>query len=170
MVNSLAGKFLTLLKRSGLSVVTAESCTAGLLAKTLSDAPGAAEHLAGGFVTYTKAQKAKALGVSPRLLRNKGAVCSEVASALTRGALARSSADVAVAITGVAGPDPDEDGNPVGLVVIGVCRRGTLPTSFVHRLTGSRHRVRRMAVDAALRQGMETIRKGLKRDRGPGVQ
>jgi PncC family amidohydrolase len=74
MVNPLAGKFVTLLKRTGLSVVTAESCTAGLLAKTLSDAPGAAEHLAGGFVTYTKAQKTKALGVSPRLLRTKGAV------------------------------------------------------------------------------------------------
>src|SRR5689334_2097347 len=106
MVNPLAGKFVTLLKRAGLSVVTAESCTAGLLAKTLSDAPGAAEHLAGGFVTYTKAQKTKALGVSARLLRTKGAVCREVANALARGALARSAAELAVAITGVAGPDP----------------------------------------------------------------
>src|SRR4029079_1541960 len=128
------------------------------LAKTLSDAPGAGEHLCGGFVTYTKQQKTKALGVSSRLLRTKGAVCKEVASALAEGALKRSAADIAIAVTGVAGPDPDEDGNPVGLVVIGMCSVGARPSSSVHRLTGSRHRIRRQAVDAAIRAGEKAAR------------
>jgi nicotinamide-nucleotide amidase len=110
-----------------LSIVTAESCTAGRLATLLSDAPGAAEHLHGGFVTYTKANKTKSLGVSAALLARKGAVCREVAVAMAEGALARSPAQLAVAITGVAGPDPDEDGNPVGLICIAVARHGGEP-------------------------------------------
>jgi len=96
--------------------VTAESCTAGKLAAALlSEAPGAAERLHGSFVTYTKANKTKSLGVSAALLQRRGAVCREVAVAMAEGALVRSPATVAVSITGVAGPDPDEDGNPVGL-------------------------------------------------------
>jgi nicotinamide-nucleotide amidase len=88
---------------------------------------GAAEHLHGSFVTYRKANKVKALGVDAGLLKAKGAVCREVALAMAEGALDRSPADVAVAITGVAGPDPDEDGNPVGLVCIAVARYGPEP-------------------------------------------
>ena len=108
-------------QRNG-SIVTAESCTAGKLAALLSEAPGAAERLHGSFVAYTKANKTKALGVSADLLRRRGAVCREVAIAMAEGALVRSPANVAVSITGVAGPDPDEDGNPVGLVCIAVAR------------------------------------------------
>jgi nicotinamide-nucleotide amidase len=125
----LAGHVMAAARRRGLSIVTAESCTAGALAKLLSEAPGAAEHLHGGFVTYTKEHKTKALGVSAALLRKKGAVCRDVAVAMAEGALARSPAQAAVAITGVAGPEPDEDGNPVGLVCIAVARDGR---SFVH--------------------------------------
>jgi nicotinamide-nucleotide amidase len=110
--------------REKLTVITAESCTSGLLATVLSEAPGAAKILHGGFVTYTKEHKAVALGVPEELLRSKSAVCQEVACAMAEGALARSSADLAAAITGVAGPEPDEDGNPVGRVFIAVARRG----------------------------------------------
>jgi nicotinamide-nucleotide amidase len=102
--------------------VTAESCTAGKLAAVLSESPGAAERLHGSFVTYTKANKTKSLGVSADLLQRKGAVCREVAVAMAEGALVRSPATLAVSITGVAGPDPDEDGNPVGLVCIAIAR------------------------------------------------
>jgi nicotinamide-nucleotide amidase len=87
----------------------------------LSEVPGAADHLQGGFVVYTKTNKSHALSVPANLLNSRG-VCPEVAMA--EGALARSPADVAVALTGVAGPDPDEDGNPVGLVCIAVVPRG----------------------------------------------
>jgi nicotinamide-nucleotide amidase len=123
----LAERALATARRRNLTIVTAESCTAGKLSALLSEAPGAAEHLHGSFVTYTKANKVKALGVDAGLLKAKGAVCREVALALAEGALHRSPADVAVAITGVAGPDPDEDGNPVGLVCIAVARHGREP-------------------------------------------
>lgn len=123
----LAKRALATARRRNLAIVTAESCTAGKLSALLSEAPGAAEHLHGSFVAYTKANKVKALGVDPALLKAKGAVCPEVAMAMAEGALHRSPADVAVAITGVAGPDPDEDANPVGLVCIAVARDGRAP-------------------------------------------
>jgi nicotinamide-nucleotide amidase len=119
--------------------VTAESCTAGKLSALLSEAPGAGEHLHGSFVTYTKANKVKVLGVESGLLRAKGAVCREVAVAMAEGALHRSPADVAVAVTGVAGPDPDEDGNPVGLVCVAVARDGREPL-HIERQQPSRFR------------------------------
>jgi nicotinamide-nucleotide amidase len=123
----LAERALAAAGRRNLTIVTAESCTAGKLSALLSEAPGAGEHLHGSFVTYTKANKVEALGVDAGLLKAKGAVCREVAVAMAEGALHRSPADVAVAITGVAGPDPDEDGNPVGLVCIAVARDGFGP-------------------------------------------
>ena len=89
------------------------------------EAPGAAERLHGSFVTYTKANKTRALGIPTSLLQDKGVVCRDVAVAMAQGALTRSPADIAVSITGVAGPDPDEDGNPVGRVCIGLARAGT---------------------------------------------
>jgi nicotinamide-nucleotide amidase len=120
--SSLAARALEIAAQRDASIVTAESCTAGKLATVLSEAPGAAERLHGSFVTYTKANKSKSLGVSVDLLQCKGAVCAEVASAMAEGALVRSPATIAVSITGVAGPDPDEDGNPVGLVCIAIAR------------------------------------------------
>jgi nicotinamide-nucleotide amidase len=120
----LATQAMRTLERKGLSVVTAESCTAGMLATLLSEVAGAAERLHGGFVTYTKENKTAALGVAHDLLAKKGAVSREVAIAMAEGALRRSPAQVAVAITGVAGPEPDEDGNPVGLVCVAVARHG----------------------------------------------
>lgn len=123
-----AEDLLAAAKRAGLTVITAESCTAGLLAAVLSTATGASHFLHGGFVTYTKANKTAALGVPAPLLREKGAVCAEVAQAMAEGALTRSPAQLAVAVTGVAGPEPDEDGNPVGLAYIAVARKGFAPT------------------------------------------
>jgi nicotinamide-nucleotide amidase len=126
-LQALAERALDAAKRQNLTIVTAESCTAGKLAALLSEAPGASDYLQGGFVTYTKANKTAALGVDASLLERKGAVCGEVAIAMAEGALKRSAADVAVAITGVAGPDPDEDGNPVGLVCLAVASTGHPP-------------------------------------------
>ena len=116
-----------------LTIVTAESCTAGAVATTLSKAPGAGEYLHGGFVTYTKQMKTAVLGVSMKLLKQKGAVCAEVAEEMAIGALTRSSADIAIAVTGVAGPEPDVDGNPVGLVfcsAIGLKRKAVTVRHF----------------------------------------
>jgi nicotinamide-nucleotide amidase len=147
-----AEALLRLAKRAGLAVAVAESCTAGRLATLLSDAEGAAQHFAGGFVTYTKDQKHRALGVSATLLREQGAVCGEVARAMAEGALARSGAGLAAAITGVAGPEPDEDGNPVGRVCIAVARSGSA-TSVVEHHYGDlgRDRVRACAIADTIR-------------------
>jgi nicotinamide-nucleotide amidase len=119
-----AAEVLALAERKGLTRVTAESCTGGLLASVLSEAPGAGDRLHGGFVVYTKEQKTIALGVSPDLLERESAVSEPVARAMADGALAHSIADIAVSITGVAGPAADEDGNPVGLVHFAAARRG----------------------------------------------
>jgi len=104
------------LKAANMTVVTAESCTAGNLAALLAEAEGAGAVLHGGFVTYTKEHKARGLGVSSQLLQDQGAVNAEVVKQLAAGALERSPATLAVAISGVLGPECDEDGNPVGLV------------------------------------------------------
>lgn len=113
-------------KRAELKVVTAESCTGGLVAMLLSEAPGAAEFLDGGFVTYTPEQKCAALDLDPLLIETHGAVSAEVADAMARGALACSGADIAVSITGVAGPEPDERGNPVGIVYLACASKGEM--------------------------------------------
>ena len=138
-------------KSAGLKVVTAESCTGGLIVTVLSEAPGAAEYLDGGFVTYTTEQKCKALGLDPKLIDEYGAVSAEVADAMARGALESSQADIAVSVTGVAGPEPDERGNPVGLVYFACARKGGKCVS-VKREFGDigRSRVRYKATEEAL--------------------
>lgn len=119
----LAAKAMEDAKKAGLKLVTAESCTGGLIATVLSEAPGAAEHLDGGFVTYTPEQKCTALRLERRLLDRCGSVSAEVAEAMARGAIQCSCADIAVSVTGVAGPEPDERGNPVGLVYFACARK-----------------------------------------------
>jgi nicotinamide-nucleotide amidase len=122
-----AAELFALLRAKRMSIATAESCTAGLVAMILSDAPGSAELLHGGFVTYTVANKICALGVPAHLIERYGAVSREVAMALASGALAHCPADLAIAITGVAGPEPDDRGNPVGLVYFAALHRNHTP-------------------------------------------
>jgi len=128
------------LRGAGETIVTAESCTGGLIAAVLSYGKNASDCLHGGFVVYTKAHKSTALGVDVALLRDRGSVNADVAAQMAEGALRRSRASVAVSVTGVLGPDPDEDGNPPGLVVIGVARSG-------HAATVERHEFERAHPD-----------------------
>jgi len=116
------------LKAKKSTVVTAESCTAGLIAACLARGKGAGDVLEGGFVTYSKAQKHKALGV-PKSLLAANSVTTKVAEAMAKGALRSSKADIALSVTGVLGPACDEDGNPVGRVFICCLRRGQSPLS-----------------------------------------
>jgi nicotinamide-nucleotide amidase len=138
-------------KRAGLKVVAAESCTGGLIATVLSEAPGAAEHFDGAFVTYTPQHKCLALGLDPVLIEAHGTVSPEVARAMAQGALACSAADIAVAVTGVAGPERDERGNPVGLVYFACAKRGA-PCLEAKREFGDigRSRIRYAAAAEAL--------------------
>jgi nicotinamide-nucleotide amidase len=127
-LETLAQRLVELAASKGVTIVTAESCTAGMLATALSKVAGAGQHFHGGLVTCTKAMKSQVLGVDPELMNLKTMVCDEVAVAMARGALRASPADIAIAITGVAGPEPDEDGNPPGLmcVAVGFLRRETV--------------------------------------------
>ena len=104
------------LRARGLTLGTAESCTGGLIVKRLTDVSGASAVFKGGVVSYTNEVKAGVLGVSRALLDEKGAVCAEVAKEMAQGARKVLGCDAAVSVTGVAGPDPDDRGNPVGLV------------------------------------------------------
>jgi PncC family amidohydrolase len=146
-----AEQALKVLKAHKLSVATAESCTAGLIAAALSQAEDAGEWLQGGFITYTKDNKCRALGVDRALLKEKGSVCAEVVCQMAEGALARSPAGMALAISGVLGPSKDEDGNPVGLVFVCAQRRGGQPL-VVRRDFAKEHPdlLRRKAVHLAL--------------------
>src|ERR1044071_290380 len=122
MLEQLANEIIEHAKVGGITVATAESCSGGRLAQALSKAEGASKYYLGGVVAYTKEMKERLLGVPPQLLREGTAVCGPVAEAMAIGILLRSRATVAVSITGVAGPDEDEDGHPVGLVYCGVAR------------------------------------------------
>jgi nicotinamide-nucleotide amidase len=118
-----AARVMKLAQARRTTVATVESCTAGSLAHLLSQAEGASDTLHGGFVVYTKENKTAAVGVPKDLLAAHTAVSAEVAQAMAKGGLSRCPADFVLAITGVAGPDPDEDGNPVGLVHVAVAAR-----------------------------------------------
>lgn len=157
-LKKLADALVKRAQEAGLGVVTAESCTAGLMCQVLSDAEGAGQAFHGGFVTYTKQHKSCALGVPEALLREKGAVCGEVARAMAEGALAHSKAGISAAITGVAGPEPDEDGNPVGRVCIAVARRGAPARDFErHYPDVGRDAIRQRAVADALKAMTEAL-------------
>jgi nicotinamide-nucleotide amidase len=142
---------ITLCARRGLKVATAESCTGGLVAATLTEIPGSSAVVERGFVTYSNESKVELLGVDPTLIAQHGAVSDEVALAMAQGALARSRADIAVSITGIAGPGGATPTKPVGLVYFGLVRNGHPATSCV-RAFGERGRfqVRLAAVEVAL--------------------
>ena len=120
----LAGAVIRTCREAGLTVATAESCTGGLIAAVLTEVPGSSSVVDRGFVTYSNAAKAQALGVPASLIEARGAVSEEVARAMAAGALAHSTADLAVAVTGIAGPGGGTAAKPVGLVHLAVCRRG----------------------------------------------
>lgn len=131
-------------------LATAESCTGGLIAATLTDIPGSSDVVERGFVTYSNAAKTEMLGVPAALIAAEGAVSEPVARAMAAGALAHSAADVAVSVTGIAGPGGGSAAKPVGLVWFGLAARdGTVAT--VRRVfPGDRGAVRRAAVAQAL--------------------
>src|SRR6266850_1830221 len=111
-----ARALLDLCRARKLTIATAESCTGGLVAATLTEIPGSSDVFERGFVTYSDAAKAAMLGVPTSILERFGAVSRETAEAMAQGALAQSEADLAVSITGIAGPGGGTPGKPVGLV------------------------------------------------------
>lgn len=157
-VDSLEEVCLRLLKERGLTVGTAESCTGGLMAKLLTDLPGSSAVFRGGVVSYTNGVKAGLLGVPQDLLDRYGAVSPQVAQAMAQGARAALGCDLALAATGVAGPDPDDRGNPIGLVYLALAWEGGCQVvPFRAGTQAERERVRRMAAWT----GLDLIRRHL---------
>lgn len=134
----------------GLKVATAESCTGGWIAKVLTDRPGSSVYMDSGLVTYTNQSKQTLLGVSAMSLERYGAVSEPVAREMVLGALASSAGNVALSVTGVAGPGGGSDEKPVGMVWFAWGRRGDQPVATCQRFTGDREMIRRQAVVFAL--------------------
>lgn len=148
-VKNLESVVLDLLKEKGKTLGTAESCTGGLIAKRLTDIPGASAVFHGGIVSYVNQVKAGVLNVPQDLLEKYGAVSEPVARAMAEGARRTLGTDLAVAVTGVAGPDPDDRGNEVGLVYVAFTDGTDTRVQALH-LGTSRARVRTMAANHAL--------------------
>ena len=145
-----ASQLLQATKARGYTIATAESCTGGLIAASLAAVPGASASLERGFVTYSNEAKTEMLGVPAPLITEHGAVSREVALAMVAGALAHSPADIAVAVTGIAGPDGGTAEKPVGLVHIAAARRGGPTLHDEKRFADSgRHEIQSETVSAA---------------------
>ncbi len=147
---ALATDLLAKARAKGLKIVTAESCTGGLIAALLTEIPGSSDVFERGFITYSNDAKCELLGVPETLLAAHGAVSREVAGAMLDGALARSRATLAIAVTGIAGPGGGSVEKPVGLVFVGASRGGV--TSVDEHRFGDlgRQTVRLKTVEAAL--------------------
>lgn len=148
-LTDLTTEVCTALIRRGITLATAESCTGGLIAAHVTDVPGVSAVFRGGIVCYTNAVKNSAVGVPEELLERCGAVSDEVCRALCEGVRLRLSADLGLSVTGVAGPDPDDRGNPVGLIYVGLSDGTRTEVRTLH-LTGTRAENRRSACRAAL--------------------
>ena len=145
-----AAAVLAAARSRGERIATAESCTGGLIAATLTAVAGSSDVVDRGFVTYSNAAKTELLGVPADLIARIGAVSEAVARAMADGALARSQAQVAVAVTGIAGPGGGTLDKPVGLVWFGLARSGGDVLTWSRVFSGDRAAVRKATVVAAL--------------------
>lgn len=140
---------LSLARQKGIMIATAESCTGGMVAATLTDIPGSSDVFDRGFVTYSNAAKAQMLSVPLELIQRHGAVSEEVARAMAEGALAHSDAKLAVSITGVAGPGGTTL-KPEGMVCFGIGSPGNIQTETLQFGAIGRATVRQKSVNHAL--------------------
>ena len=148
-INSRASSILKICKQKGVTIITAESCTGGLIAGCLTEIPGSYSVIEGGFVTYSNQAKVSMLSVKLEQLDQYGAVSEEVARSMAEGALGSSKADIAVACTGVAGPGGATNTKPVGLVHLSCALRKhpTLHKRF--NFSGERSTIRLATVKAS---------------------
>lgn len=145
-----AERVLFACRKRGFKVVTAESCTGGLIAATLTAIAGSSDVVDRAFVTYANEAKREMIGVPWDAILGHGAVSDPVARAMATGALARSNATVAVSVTGVAGPGGGTAEKPVGLVHFGAARKGFDTIAERHVFPGDRDGIRRLTVLTAL--------------------
>jgi PncC family amidohydrolase len=148
-MNNLASSLISLLKNKNLKLVAAESCTGGMLSSLITDISGASSVFEGGFITYSNDLKIKLLGVDEQLIAEFGAVSEQVARAMTQGALEKTGADIAISITGIAGPNGGTLQKPVGLVYIAVGSKNNINVEKTI-FTGNRAEIRKQSVALAL--------------------
>jgi len=159
-IHTLASALVEELIVAGREVATAESCTGGWIAKSLTDIPGSSACFSYGIVSYSDGAKSALLGVAESTLATHGAVSEAVVLEMADGVLERSGADLSVAVSGIAGPDGGSDEKPVGTVWFAWAATGAESTAAVKRLRGDRDSVRAQSVIIAL-QG---LREGLRTD------
>ncbi|MCU7892228.1 MAG: nicotinamide-nucleotide amidase [Candidatus Thiodiazotropha sp. (ex Ustalcina ferruginea)] len=159
-INALTGQCAERLRRQGYRLVVAESCTGGWLAKTLTDLPGSSEWFDRGFVTYSNQAKQAMLGVTSDTLQQYGAVSKEIVSEMAQGALRESGADVAAAISGIAGPGGGSVEKPVGTVCFAWQIREEALITSEEWFDGDRQQVRWQAVVHALKQLVQLLGNG----------
>ena len=145
-----ARKVIDVCREAGLKIATVESCTGGLLAGALTSIAGSSEVVERGFVTYSNEAKSEQVGVPGALIDTHGAVSEEIARAMAEGGIAQSRADLAVAITGIAGPDGGTPAKPIGLVHIAGARDGHETLHLARVFSGDRDDVRLASVSAGL--------------------
>lgn len=150
-IHDLARKLNESCAAKKIYVVTAESCTGGLIAGAITEIAGASRIFERGFVVYCNEAKSEQLDVPPETIERHGAVSAEVAEALALGALNHSKADLAVSVTGIAGPDGGSTAKPVGLVYIGLASRAGMAFHYKCQFKGDRADVRMQAVKEALK-------------------
>jgi nicotinamide-nucleotide amidase len=154
---SLADEVLRACRKAGARLCTAESCTGGLISAALTAVPGSSDVVDRGFVTYSNPSKVELLGVPDALLAAHGAVSAEVARAMAEGALGRSAATLAIAVTGIAGPGGGTPDKPVGLVFIAVAGTGR-PTRVERcRFEGGRGEIREATAQKALALALDRL-------------
>ena len=154
----LASEVAALLTEQKLTLAVAESCTGGALCQALTDIPGSSAWFDRGFITYSNQAKVEMLGVSPALLEQYGAVSFETARAMVEGVHGRSNAELAIAITGIAGPDGGTAEKPVGTVFFGIGQKGQAVKIDKRRFKGDRNEVRARSVEFVLKALLKTLR------------
>jgi nicotinamide-nucleotide amidase len=150
------------LKARGWMLVTAESCTGGWVSECVTMVPGSSDWFERGFVTYTDVAKREMLGVRSQTLETHGAVSEQTVREMVVGALAASHGQIAVAVSGVAGPSGGTAQKPVGMVCFAWGTRATEPIATTHLLGGDREAVRRQSVIVALEGVLEMVGKGVR--------
>ncbi len=146
------------LKSRALTLVTAESCTGGWVGEAVTMVPGSSDWYERGFITYTYISKREMLGVKTQTLEQRGAVSEQTVKEMVTGALAASHAQVAVAVSGVAGPAGGMPGKPVGTVCLAWALKNGEPIAETRHYAGDREAVRRQAVERALAGVLELLR------------
>ena len=146
------------LSASGRTLAVAESCTGGLLGGAITSIPGSSLYFSGGVLAYGNSAKISLLGVPPGLIAARGAVSREVAIAMAEGVLSLFRADLAIAVTGIAGPGGGSRGKPAGTVWVAVVAPGGVRYAHRFRFSGGREAVRRDTVKASLRAAIGALR------------